>query len=132
MPLPLPYFRFRFHQNVVVTLVAIPPTNADAADPADRFHFRFRFRVLYLIICFLFSHSETGDDSALDNSNRDDLPVGAVGGLDVQLTEADLEERNKRRVLVKERITLTKASPDMWTDDHDAVIDAWFNDDNLR
>ena len=68
----------------------------------------------------------------MDSSNRDELPPGAVGGLDVQLTEADLEERNKRRILVKERVTLTKASPEMWTDEHDAIIDAWFNDDNLR
>ena len=34
-PLPLP--RFRFHKIVVVSLVAIPPTNAEAAGLADRF-----------------------------------------------------------------------------------------------
>ena len=34
--------RFRFHQNVVIFLVAIPPTNVEAADLADRFFFRFR------------------------------------------------------------------------------------------
>ena len=33
--------RFRFHQNVVIFLVAIPPTNVEAADPTDRFRFRF-------------------------------------------------------------------------------------------
>ena len=76
--------------------------------------------------------TETGDDSAMENSNREELPAGAIGGVEVQLTEADLEERNKRRVLVKERVTLTKASPEMWTDEHDAIIDGWFNDDNVR
>jgi len=39
-PLPLPRFRFRSHENVVLSLVAIPPTNVEAADPADRFRFR--------------------------------------------------------------------------------------------
>ena len=68
----------------------------------------------------------------METSVRDEVAAGAVGGLDVQLTEADLEERNKRRVLVKERATLTRAAPEMWTDEHEAVIDAWFNDDNLR
>ena len=36
---PLP--RFCFHQNVVISLVSIPPTSAEAPDPADRFRFRF-------------------------------------------------------------------------------------------
>ena len=44
-PHPLPRlrfrFRFRFHKNVVILLVAIPPTNVEAADSADRFRFRF-------------------------------------------------------------------------------------------
>ena len=39
-PLPLPLPRFRFHKNVVISLAAIPPTNAEAADSADRFRFR--------------------------------------------------------------------------------------------
>ena len=32
--------RFRFHQHVVISLVALPPTNEEAADLADRFRFR--------------------------------------------------------------------------------------------
>ena len=36
---PLPRFCFRFHQNVVILLVANPPTNAEAAVPRDRFRF---------------------------------------------------------------------------------------------
>ena len=39
-PLPLP--RFRFHQNVVILLVAIPPTYLEAADKNNRFRFRFQ------------------------------------------------------------------------------------------
>ena len=39
VPLPPP---LHFHQNVVILLVAIPPTNAEAADPAYRFRFHFR------------------------------------------------------------------------------------------
>ena len=39
-PLPLPRFRFRFHKNVVILLVAIPSTNVEAADSANRFRFR--------------------------------------------------------------------------------------------
>ena len=34
--------RFRFRQNVVVLLVAIPPTYLEAADVANRFRFRFQ------------------------------------------------------------------------------------------
>ena len=34
--------RFRFHKNVVIILVAIPPTNAEAAGLADRSLLRFR------------------------------------------------------------------------------------------
>ena len=34
-------FRFRFHQNVVILLVAIPPTYLEAADKTNRFRFRF-------------------------------------------------------------------------------------------
>ena len=41
-PLPLPRFRFRFHQNVVILLVAIPPTYLEAADKSNRFRFRFQ------------------------------------------------------------------------------------------
>ena len=32
--------RFRFHQKMVVLLVAIPPTNLEAVDTADRFRFQ--------------------------------------------------------------------------------------------
>ena len=39
-PMPLSHFRFRFRQNVVVSLVAIPPINVEAADPAHRFCIR--------------------------------------------------------------------------------------------
>ena len=28
-------------KNIVILFVAIPPTSAEAPDPADRFHFRF-------------------------------------------------------------------------------------------
>ena len=38
----LPRFRFRFHENVVIFLVAIPPTYLEAADSANRFRFRFQ------------------------------------------------------------------------------------------
>ena len=41
-PLPLLRFRFRFHQNVVILLVAIPPTYLEAADKNNRFRFRFQ------------------------------------------------------------------------------------------
>ena len=41
-PLPLPRFRFRFHQNVVISLVAIPPTYLEATDKTNRFRFRFQ------------------------------------------------------------------------------------------
>ena len=41
-PLPIPRFRFRFHQNVVILLVAIPPTYFEAADKNN--HFRFSFQ----------------------------------------------------------------------------------------
>ena len=40
--LRLPRFGFRFHQNAVILLVAIPPTNLEAADTANRFRFRFQ------------------------------------------------------------------------------------------
>ena len=38
---PLP--RFCFHQYVVISLASIPPTSAEAPDPADRFRYRFLF-----------------------------------------------------------------------------------------
>ena len=41
-PLPLPRFRFRFYQNVVILLVAIPPTYLGAADKTNGFRFRFQ------------------------------------------------------------------------------------------
>ena len=41
-PLPLPRFRFCFLQNVVILLVAIPPTYLEAADQTNRFRFRFQ------------------------------------------------------------------------------------------
>ena len=37
---PLPHPRFRFHQNVVILLVAIPPTYLEAAASAIRFRFQ--------------------------------------------------------------------------------------------
>ena len=41
VPLPaLPLPHFRFHKNVVILLVAIPPTNVEVADSAYRFRFR--------------------------------------------------------------------------------------------
>ena len=40
--LPLPRFCFRFHQNIVILLVAIPPTYLEAADKNNRFRFRFQ------------------------------------------------------------------------------------------
>ena len=40
-PLPLPHFPSTFIKNVDILLVAIPPTSAEALDPADRFRFRF-------------------------------------------------------------------------------------------
>ena len=39
-PPPLP--RFRFRQSVVISLLAIPPTNLEAADTANSFRFRFQ------------------------------------------------------------------------------------------
>ena len=36
---PLPFPPIRFHKNVVILLVANPPTIAEAADSADRFRF---------------------------------------------------------------------------------------------
>ena len=44
-PLPLQRSLFHFHKNVVISLVANPPTNAEAAGQADRFRFRFRIPV---------------------------------------------------------------------------------------
>ena len=41
-PFPLLRFRFRFHQNVVILLVAIPPTHLEAAEKNNRFRFRFQ------------------------------------------------------------------------------------------
>ena len=55
MPLPLP--RFRFHKNVVFSLLAIPPTNAEAAGPADRFRFRIPDAVTKPSLDFLFPMS---------------------------------------------------------------------------
>ena len=48
----LPGMRFRFHQNEVILSVAIPPTNAEAADLADRFRIpaRDKFKTLGLVI----------------------------------------------------------------------------------
>ena len=39
VPLPLPSSRFTSIKNVVILLVAIPPTSAEAPDSADRFRF---------------------------------------------------------------------------------------------
>ena len=63
VPLPLP--RFRFHKNVVFSLLAIPPTNAEAAGPADRFRFRIPDFFLHR-----FKKSEKSVDS---NDNLDAL-----------------------------------------------------------
>ena len=49
VPLPLPRLRFRFHKNIVISLVAIPPTIAEAADLADLIRFRFRIPVCKLM-----------------------------------------------------------------------------------
>ena len=43
-----PPLRFRLHQNVVISLVAIPPTCLEAADK----NFRFRFQTLLAIFLF--------------------------------------------------------------------------------
>ena len=41
VPLPLPRFPSTFIKNLDILLEAIPPTSAEALDPADRFRFRF-------------------------------------------------------------------------------------------
>ena len=51
-PLPLP--RFRFRQDVVILLVAIPPTYLEAVDIANHLRFRFQNPNAYL-----FSHIGT-------------------------------------------------------------------------
>jgi len=36
----LPFPRFRFRQNVVISLVAIPPTHLEAVDKNNRFRYQ--------------------------------------------------------------------------------------------
>ena len=52
------HFHYRFHHNVVISSVAIPPTNVEAADVADRFRLRCRNpekgkrqKLLMLLLC---------------------------------------------------------------------------------
>ena len=50
--LPLPRFRFRFHQNVLILLVAIPPTYLEAADKTNRLRFRFQNPVCQMLLLY--------------------------------------------------------------------------------
>ena len=76
VPLPpflLPRFRIHFHQNVVISLVAIPPTYAEAAEPADRFRFRI----------------PGGKDMLDERRSWEDMRVGALK------TDVGMETRRK-------------------------------------
>ena len=48
---------FRFCQNVVIQLVAIPPTIAEADDAADRFRFRIP-RSKFQVRCMIFARND--------------------------------------------------------------------------